>query len=45
MSGALRGNCYETCSGILHKTPMKEFTKKNSLTRQMVLWKVCSNFL
>ena len=33
MSGVLRGNCCETCRNIFLKTPMKQFTKKNSLTR------------
>ena len=32
MSGVLQGSCCETCRNIPHKTPMKEFTKKNSLT-------------
>ena len=35
MSGFFRGNCYETCLNIPQKTPMEEFFKKNSLTRQM----------
>ena len=35
MSGVLRDNCCETCHNIPQKIPMKKFTKKNSLTRQM----------
>ena len=45
MSGVLRGNCCETCRNIFQKTPMNGFTKKNSLTRQMLFLNVCSNFL
>ena len=45
MSGVLRGNCCETCRNIPQKTPMNGFTKKNSLTRQMLFRNVCSNFL
>ena len=45
MSGILRGNFCETCRNIPLKTPMKEFTKKNSLTRQMLFQNACSNFL
>ena len=45
MSGALRGNCCETCRNILRKTSMKKFTKKNSLTRQMLIQNACINFL
>ena len=33
-TGVLRGNCCETCRNIPQKTPMDEFTKKNSLARQ-----------
>ena len=33
MSGPLRGNYCESCRNIPQKTPIKEFTKKNSLTR------------
>ena len=35
MSGVLRSNCCETCRNIPQKTPVKEFIKKNSLTRQI----------
>ena len=45
MSGVLRGNCCETCRNIPQKAPMKKFTMKNSLTRQMLFRNVCSNFL
>ena len=45
MSGVLLGNCSETCCDIPQKALMKEFTKKNCLTRQMIFRKVCSNFL
>ena len=34
MSVFLRGDCCETYRNIAQKTPMKKFTKKNSLTRQ-----------
>ena len=34
MSGALRGNCCEPCRNIPQKTPMDEFTKRNSLTNR-----------
>ena len=43
MSGVLRGNCFETCN-IPQKTPMKKFTKKNYLIRQMLFRTVGSNF-
>ena len=36
MSGVLRGNYCETCRNIPQKTRMKKFTKKNSLTKQML---------
>ena len=45
MSGALRGNCCETCCNIPQKTPMNGFTKKNSLRKQMFFWNVYSNFI
>ena len=45
MSGVLRDNCWETCRNIPQKTPMNDFTKYNSLTRQMLFWNVCSNSL
>ena len=32
----LRDHCCETCRNIPQKTPMKEFIKKNSLTRQIL---------
>ena len=35
MNGVLQGNCRNTCN-IPQKTPMEEFTKNNSLTRQML---------
>ena len=44
ISGALRSNCCETCRNIPQKTPMKKFSKKNSLTRQRLFRTVCSNF-
>ena len=34
MSGALQSSCCETCRNIRQETSMKEFTKKNSLTRR-----------
>ena len=45
MSGALQSSCCETCRNIRQETSMKEFTKKNSLTRQMLFWNVSSNLL
>ena len=45
MSGVLQGNCYESCRNIPRKAPIKEFTKKNCLTRQMLFRKAHSNFL
>ena len=45
MSGVLRGNSCETCRNIPQKVPMNGFTKKNSLTRQMLFQNVYSNFL
>ena len=36
MGGVLQGNCCETCRNIHQKIPIKEFTKKNTLTRQML---------
>ena len=45
MSYVLQGNCCETGRNIPQKSPMDEFTKKNSLTRQMFFWNVSSNFL
>ena len=36
MKGVLRGNCHKTCRNIPQKNPMKEFTQKNSVTRQML---------
>ena len=45
MSGVLRGNCCEICHNIPQKTPMDEFTKKDSLTRQMIFRNVCRKFL
>ena len=44
-SGILRGNCCETYRNIPQKTSTNEFTKKNSLVRQILFQKVCSNFL
>ena len=35
-SGVLQSNCCEICHHIPQKIPMKKFTKKNSLTRQML---------
>ena len=35
----------ETCRNIPQETPIKKFTGKNSLTREMLLRNVCSNFL
>ena len=43
-SGVLLGNCWETLCNILQKTPVKEFTKKKSLTRSYFR-KICSSFL
>ena len=45
MGRVLRGDCCETCRNILLKISMKEFTKKNSLTRQMLFLNVCSKQL
>ena len=45
MSGVLRGNCCATYRNIPKKTLMNGFSKKNSLTRQMLFRNVCSNFL
>ena len=45
MSGALRSSCCETCRNIRQETSMREFTKKNSLTRQMLFRNVSSNLL
>ena len=45
ISGALRGNCCENCRNIPQKTPMKEFTTKNFVTKQMLFQNVCSNLL
>ena len=39
------GNRCETCGNIPQKTPMDEFTKKNSLTRSRLFWNACSNVL
>ena len=36
ISGVLRGNCCEHFHNISHKKPMKEFTKTNSLTREIL---------
>ena len=36
ISGVLRGNCCENFRNISHKKPMKEFTKTNSLTREIL---------
>ena len=39
MSGVLQDNCWETCRNVSlkkKKKPLKKFTKKNSLTRQML---------
>ena len=44
MSNVLRGNCRETGRNIPQKTPMDEFTKKNSLTRQMLFWNIFDDF-
>ena len=33
------------CKATVYQDCLKEFTKKNSLTRQMRFWKVYSNFL
>ena len=47
ISGVLRGNCCEACRNIPKKTqqqPMKKFTNKNSLTRQMLFRNAYSNF-
>ena len=41
MNGVLQGNCRNTCN-IPQKTPMEEFTKNNSLTRQMLFQNVCT---
>ena len=45
IKGVLRSNCCKTCRDIPRKTPMTEFTKKNSLTRQILFQNDCSNFL
>ena len=45
ISGVLRGNCLETCCNILQKVLIKKFTKKNSLTRQVLFQNDCSIFL
>ena len=45
ISGVLRGNCCESCRNIPSKIPMKEFTEKKVLTRQMHFGNVCSNLL
>ena len=45
MSGVLQGNCCQTCRKIPQKTHMNGCTKKNSLTRQMLLRNACNNFL
>ena len=39
MSEVLEDNCCENCRHIPQKTPMKEFTKKNSLIRQKLFMK------
>ena len=36
MTGVLQGNCCGICRNIPQKTPMKKFTKKNPLIRQML---------
>ena len=36
ISDVLQSTCYETCRNIPKKTPMERFTKKNSLTRQIL---------
>ena len=36
MSGVLQGKCCATCRNISQKTPMKEFTEKNSLTSRNI---------
>ena len=45
MNGVLRGNYCETCPNIPQEAPMKEFTKMNSLTRQILFRNVCNNVL
>ena len=45
MNVVLQGDCCETYRNITRKTPMKEFTKKNSLISQILFRNVCSNFL
>ena len=45
MSGVLQGNCCETCLNIPQKAPMNGFTKKNSLTREMLFRNIVGNFL
>ena len=45
MNDILRGNCCETCRNTPQKTLMNGFTKKNSLTRQMIFRNACINFL
>ena len=45
MSDVLQGICGKTYCNIPQKTSMKEFTNKNSLTKQILFQNVCSNFL
>ena len=45
MSDVLQGICGKTCCNIPQKTSTKEFTNKNSLTKQILFQNVGSNFL